>query len=92
MQEIESALKLFTISKRATYQKTSEDAVILSIARAKGLTSESIPELINEKHKRLKGKTVCAKYLLTALIPNLQELQDKVTAEQPKETRKLMIG
>jgi hypothetical protein len=65
--------------------------VVLEIAKATGLTPDRVRDMITERHKRLKGKTVTAKYLLTAIIPDLQELQEKANDESSAETHKLMI-
>ena len=84
LQDIQETLKSFASSQRATYQKTEADENILRIASLHGLCPELINHDIKDKHKRLKGKTVCAKYLLKAFIPNIDDWETKFKEPKPK--------
>ncbi|HQT24001.1 MAG: hypothetical protein B7X86_14350 [Sphingobacteriales bacterium 17-39-43] len=88
--KIQDSLKLFAESQRATYVKTTADKKILTIAKINGFCPEIHCERLKERHKRLKGKTVTAKYLLTAIIPNIIEAEKY---EAPKvEYPKIRVG
>lgn len=84
--DIQIALKSYAEDHRATFQKTGADVKILKIAQIHGLNSTLINQSIANKHKRIKGKTVTAKYLLTAFIPNISEYENNsiVKPETPR--------
>ena len=88
--EIRTALKTFAEDHRATFQVTEADVKILKIARMHGLNPIIINESIGEKHKRIKGKSVTAKYLLTAFIPNISEFENNPIVKQ--ETPRLILS
>lgn len=74
--DIQDALEAYCKLRRTKFVRTSSDKRILEIALVHGLCSEIINQTIQEKHKKLKGKCVTAKYLLTAYIPNISELEN----------------
>jgi hypothetical protein len=92
LQEIQNSLKAFVLGQRGTYQKTDADDNILRIASMHGLSPELIEQSIGEKHKRIKGKTVCAKYLLTAFIPDIGEWQQEFNEPKAKAESLLMVS
>jgi hypothetical protein len=86
---IHNTLKKFAEDHRAKYQTTGADLEILEIAKLHGLCPAVINESIKERHKRMKGKIVTAKYLLTAFIPNISEWEN--TPEEELEKTRLLL-
>jgi hypothetical protein len=81
MLEIQNTLMDFAKERGAVYRRSSNDRRILEIAVMHGLNPKSINQVIGEKHVRMQGKCVCAKYLLTPLIPNIEDFEN----QKPKE-------
>ncbi|HEY0769420.1 MAG TPA: hypothetical protein VGD31_03740 [Sphingobacteriaceae bacterium] len=87
--DIESELITCTKRRGGEYMRTKEDEEILKIALVHGLHPPIIRQSFNEKHKRIHGKQVTAKYLLTAYIGNINSFQEKVKNSEHEREKAL---
>lgn len=89
LADIEAELIICTKRRGGQYVRTKEDEEILKIALVHGLHPPMIRESFDEKHKRIHGKQVTAKYLLTAYIGNINTFQEKVEKSEGEREKAL---
>ena len=69
---IYTTLQNFATERGATFVKTSEDEEVMKVARMHGLNGTDILQRqLQARHVRMKGKRVTGKYLLAAMIKDI---------------------